>query len=446
MNKLLAGLMLGLSVLSPVQAGETLSHGRFEQFTLERPAGAPRSFAFLLADRGGDSRGIARALTQEGALVAVIDTEAFFRRMEQDGGDCQFASGDLENLSRHMQGYAQVDGYYPPILVGQGIGAGFAYGLLGQSGAGRFSAALALDFCPELAMRQPLCKGDGGLRSRRSKLGHAYRPGVLPVPFAVLQSPQPDCSVQTVQRFLRKVPQAAMATLKDAANPVAVRAAYRSLAARLPPPPAQRPSDVADLPLLELPAPQAGPAFAIFLSGDGGWAGLDQEVAQRLVAKGVSVVGFDSLRYFWRARTPEGLAVDLGRVIRHYQQQWQRPEVWLIGFSQGGDVLPFALNRMPPALRAQVQRVVPMAQTQQAHFEFHLSNWIGSAGTHPILPEMEQLAGTAGLTTICARADEDSVCRALDPKRHRIVWLPGGHHFNGDYARLAQAILQSDAR
>lgn len=443
MKAAIASLLLAVTLLQPAWAGEKLSHGRFDDFTLERPQGAPRSFAFLFTADGRDPRGLAQALTQEGALVAVIDTGAFFRRMEADGGDCQFANGDLENLSRHMQGYAQVDGYYPPILVGEGIGAGFSYGLLGQSDGGTFTAALALDFCPELAMKQPLCKGDGGLRSARNRQGWAYRPGALRDPFAVLQPPVPACDAAAVQGFLKRVPQAAVRTLKAPAGPVAVRAAYRSLASGLPPPPAARAADVADLPLLEMPAKTAGKAFAIFLSGDGGWAGLDQEVSEALVAKGVSVVGFDSLRYFWKARTPEGLAADIGRVIRHYQAAWQRQEVWLVGFSQGGDVLPFALNRLPAVLRTQVKLAVPMAQTEQAHFEFHLSNWIGASGTHPILPEMDRLAGDAAMTAICAREEDESVCRQLDPKRHRIVWLPGGHHFNGDYAKLAQVILQA---
>jgi len=195
-----------------------------------------------------------------------------------------------------------------------------------------------------------------------------------------------------------------------------------------------------------MPAKKAGSAFAIFLSGDGGWAGLDQEVAERLVAAGVSVVGFDSLRYFWKPRTPEGIGADVARIIRHYQAAWQRQEVWLIGFSQGGDVLPFALNRLPEPLRAQVKLAAPMAQTEDAHFEFHLSNWIGASGTHPILPEMEKLAGLPAMTVICAKDEDESVCRQLDPKRHRIVWLPGGHHFNGDYAKLAQVVLKAGGR
>jgi len=82
--------------------------------------------------------------------------------------------------------------------------------------------------------------------------------------------------------------------------------------------------DVSDLPLVELPADHATNEhatgehptgehptgmhptgmLAIVLSGDGGWRDLDQTVARALQDAGVSVVGIDSLRYFWRRKSP----------------------------------------------------------------------------------------------------------------------------------------------
>ncbi len=54
------------------------------------------------------------------------------------------------------------------------------------------------------------------------------------------------------------------------------------------------------------------------MSGDGGWAGIDQAVAAALSARGIPVVGLDSLRYYWTARTPSGVASDTDRMIRYY--------------------------------------------------------------------------------------------------------------------------------
>src|SRR6185312_8598901 len=161
-------------------------------------------------------------------------------------------------------------------------------------------------------------------------------------------------------------------------------ASYDRLAAAnrpsLPPPPA----NLAGLPLVEVPATsvaasQAGrDTFAILLSGDGGWAGLDKDVAAALAEQGVAVVGFDSLRYFWSKRTPQGLAGDLDRIVRYYAAHWKRRRVVLIGYSQGANVLPAAFNRLPEPSRRMVEQLVLIGLEHKAAWQFHISNWIGA--------------------------------------------------------------------
>ena len=80
--------------------------------------------------------------------------------------------------------------------------------------------------------------------------------------------------------------------------------------------------------------------------------GLDQDIAAALSAKGIPVVGLDSLRYYWTTRTPEGLAADTDRMIRYYLAHFGKKRVLLIGYSQGADVLPFAVNRLPAATQS----------------------------------------------------------------------------------------------
>jgi type IV secretory pathway VirJ component len=231
-------------------------------------------------------------------------------------------------------------------------------------------------------------------------------------------------------------------------------AAYSKLATQNPtthtaPPPAS----LSDLPIVEVPAqpvavrpgtqPDAAPTdvFAIIMSGDGGWAGLDQDVAAALSTKGVPVVGLDSLRYYWTPRTPDGLAADTDRIIRYYLAHSGKQRVLLIGYSQGADVLPFAVNRLPESTRARVALVAVMGMSEHALFEFHLSSWISDSNAGPeTLPEINRISG---IPVLCIYgADEtDSLCPKLDPKKFKIVKLKGGHHFDGDYANLARQIL-----
>ncbi|WP_287497360.1 AcvB/VirJ family lysyl-phosphatidylglycerol hydrolase [Pandoraea sp. CB10b_02] len=214
---------------------------------------------------------------------------------------------------------------------------------------------------------------------------------------------------------------------------------------------ARPPAAVADLPVIEVPAtgkPTAKMAdtFAILFSGDGGWAGLDRDVAGALSAHGIPVVGVDSLRYFWSARTPASGALDVERLMRFYQARWNRKRVILIGYSQGADVLPFMVNRLPPVARERVALLVLMGLGQKADFEFRMTNWVMSSQNGlPIRPELERLPD--GLAMCVYGADEDdSNCPGLDPRRVQLVKMAGGHHFDGNYAGLADAILQAAAR
>jgi type IV secretory pathway VirJ component len=214
---------------------------------------------------------------------------------------------------------------------------------------------------------------------------------------------------------------------------------------------------LSDLPIVEIPAHPAAPltapgaaatpgaappdVFAIIMSGDGGWAGLDQDVAAALSARGIPVVGLDSLRYYWTARTPDGLAADTDRIIRYYLAHFAKQRVLLIGYSQGADVLPFAVNRLPDATRSRVALAAVMGMSEHALFEFHLSGWISDDNSGPAtLPEIQRIAGVPVLC-IYGEDESDSLCPKLDPTRFNIVKLKGGHHFDGDYAGLARHIL-----
>jgi len=82
---------------------------------------------------------------------------------------------------------------------------------------------------------------------------------------------------------------------------------------------------IANLPLIELPAEHHGPFLAIVLSGDGGWRDVDKGVAEKLQSDGVSVIGWDSLRYFWSKKSLEQTARDLSAVIDTYVSRWGHP-------------------------------------------------------------------------------------------------------------------------
>jgi type IV secretory pathway VirJ component len=441
-------LLSGIAAASPSH----LSHGRFKDFPVYASSGPATSFAFLLSgDEGWDRSAdmLAELLSQQGAMVVGIDLAKFKAVLEADGGQCVFPDGDLENLSHFVQAYFHNSTYLPPILVGSASGGALAYAVLAQAPKDTFASALSLGFCPTLNLSKPLCKGSGLEFSRST---HGSGVDLLPSknlrnPWVVLIAAKTaSCPVEVTREFVSHVHGAAVAALPDV-PPKSVSAAFAKLAAAnsthaLPPAPAA----LGDLPVSEVAAqPGAEPsdAFAILMSGDGGWAGLDQDIAAALSARGIPVVGLDSLRYYWTARTPDGVAADTDRIIRYYSSHFGKKRVLLIGYSQGADVLPFAVNRLPQDTKAQVALMAILGMSEHALFEFHVSSWISDdTSGPPTLPEVNRITGVPVLC-IYGEDEHDSLCPKLDPAKFKIVKVKGGHHFNGDYAALAEQILRA---
>jgi len=203
--------------------------------------------------------------------------------------------------------------------------------------------------------------------------------------------------------------------------------------------------DLHDLPLVHLPMPtsETVPYFAVVLSGDGGWASLDKQIAEELVSEGVRVVGLNCQRYFWTEKTPDQAGSDLGRIIRHYQREWGMQQVVLIGYSRGADALPLMLNRMPAALLDDVRLTALLGLAHATDLVFHSVDLVtSSAGQplYPLAPEIQRLQGRP-LLCIYGSREKDTLCPDLQAGLVDAVERNGGHHFDGDYRGLARLIL-----
>ena len=443
---------------------QRLSHGRFENFTVFVPHATPKGFVLLLSGADGWNQSMSDMATQlarQGAMVAGLDVAQLNAALEADDGQCVFPDGDLENLSHFVQAYFRLPTYLSPILAGYSAGATLAYATLVQAPKNTFAGAVSLAFCPSYGLNKPLCEGSGIKFTPHTQGG-----GVDFLPsrqtgnsWIVLQREGDQvCDLATVRRFVAQVPGAQFVPVPNAGGNVSAAAdwppqyadAFGTLMAQNPSAlPATVPSALSDLPIVTVAAPSgAAPSdiFAILLSGDGGWAGLDKDVAGALAASGIPVIGLDSLRYFWSARTPEGLAADIDRMTRYYLAALGKQRVMLIGYSQGADVLPFAVNRLNSVTRSHVILTAVMGLSEHALFEFHMSSWISDDNSGPpTLPEVERITGMPVLC-IYGEGESDTLCPKLDPQKVTVVKLKGGHHFDGDYASLARTILASASK
>ena len=438
-----------LALLSEMAAAAPtlLSHGRFKDLAVYSPPAQATSFVlFLSGDEGWSRRaeGFAEQLAQQGAMVVGIDLAKFKEVLEADRSDCVYPAGDLENLSHFVQAYFHNSTYFAPLIVGIDSGGSMAYPILAQAPSDTFAGALSLGFCPHLNWDKQLCKGSAlELTPVAPGSGLNFLPNKsLNNPWVVLKdSKSLDCPAAASRDFVARIHGAAIAVLPSISERP-VDAAFAKLAAvnrEVAPPTA-----LGDLPVVEVPAkPDAPPSdsFAIIMSGDGGWAGLDKDIAAALSAKGIFVVGLDSLRYYWTKRTPQGVAADTDKMIRYYLAHLSKKRVLLIGYSQGADVLPFAVNRLPAASKGVVSLIAILGMSEHALFEFHVSSWISDDNTGPeTLPEVNRITGMPVLC-IYGEDEHDSLCPKLDPSKFKVVKVKGGHHFDGNYAALADDIL-----
>ena len=442
----------------PLAAISTLDFDRTGSVTVYQPSQI-FSVAIFLSGTGGWSAsmdGFARKLAGEGALVLGVDTRRYQAVAAKLVEPCRSDAVNLQMLSQFAQQQLGLADYREPVVTGYGAGAATAYIAAAQSPAS-FRGLVTLGFSPEIHSRKPFCPA-GGVRplALTDSSGWRFEPAPLPVPWIALQGSS-DPAIAAASTPL-SVPETGIARLTGpggVGESIAEErwwapfiGAYRQVAGR---PSREKvasagelPEAVADLPLVEVRGGHMPPgdAFAVFISGDGGWSDLDQTVSALLADRGLPVVGWNALKYFWTSRSPEEAAQDLARVIKTYSSIWGKTRVVLIGYSFGADVVPFMANRLPEEERQRISGIALISVSTDAVFQFTVSAWLGGgAGGEPTAPEILRL-DPARTLCIYGLKDETSVCPRLPPGRVRMLSLPGGHHLGGAYGNVIVPILR----
>jgi type IV secretory pathway VirJ component len=433
----------------------TVDYGLFGPLHLSRPQGGLRHTVLLFSDRAGwtpRQQGIGDALALHGAFVVGIDLPAYLKRMEAIEDACSYPAGHVEELAHWIERHEGAADYSLPLLIGDGAGATFAYALGAQAPVGTFEGLVTLGWDAGLRFAKPFCAGDAGAMTTATAAGdfrvakvaklpldwlpHAFAPGAridgLGAPLAI------------AWHLLGSVlPALASNDAKADAGAAYARWRTRDAATGV-----TLPDDVADLPLTEIAPtgvakdPVNAHRVAIIITGDGGWAGLDRGVADALTGDGVRVIGFSTLKFFWHKQTPDAAAAAIARVIAHYGAQDPAARFVLIGYSFGASLLPVIANRLPDAARARVQGGVMISPDDSAVFEIHVGDWFGSTRHDDALPLGPEIArGKLPLVCVHGADEDDSFCVTPQPAGVRAVALPGGHHYDGDYAALGRAIL-----
>lgn len=204
------------------------------------------------------------------------------------------------------------------------------------------------------------------------------------------------------------------------------------------------PGQIKELPVVELAAPDSqNDTLALILSGDGGWADLDRDFGYAFQKNGIATIGFDCLKYFWKARHPPEVSLDLEIILRHYLKIWHKKQILLVGYSFGASWLPFLANRLPSDLQAQVRLIVLLAPAHYVNLEIKMGDWIRDIdrpGGLIVPEEVEKVR--QNLWCVYGEEESGSLCPDLKGSNMHIMPVPGGHHFNHNYAPIENAIIR----
>jgi len=430
--------------------------------TIYRASREPDRFIVFISGDGGWNQGVvdmARQLARMDATVVGVDVRKYLAT-SQAGPGAFYPAGDFATLAQAVQKKLGFTRYHRPVVVGYSSGATLAYGALVQAPAATFQGAMGLGFCPDLKTAKPMSEGVGKLsHTSDPTLGFVYAPSrTLTAPFIAMQGGRDEtCPAPQAHAFLAQTADARVVDLPKVGHGFSVTAnwapqfasAFASLYPTVSGPAApvaaaagaQR---LAGLPLVEMRAAGRGDTMAVLYSGDGGWAGIDQGLAAGLTRAGVPVVGYDSLRYFWTPRSPDEAAQDLTAVLERYMGAWGKSKVILAGYSFGADALPTIVAHLPPALRSHVKLMALVGVSKDGELEFRPGDWLNLTATsaYPIAPVLQRLSD---VPRVCIYGDKDpeDACPAFAPGLIRPLRVAGGHHFDGDYGPVSDAILRA---
>ncbi len=406
--------------------------------------------------------GFSETFSEMNTLVIGVDILEYYKDLRQRTEDCYNVAADFVQLATEVEKKYDFPDYKPPVIMGYSSGATLVYGIMAQARLGTFIGGISLGFCPDIELPKMLCQindltetvdvpGKQYLLQPDDKLGN---------PWIALQG-QADkvCSYSMVADFVSRTKGAELITLPKVGHGFSKlsefmpqwKDAFNRLIERYEKdkPPKVNIDDVKNLPVIitNSKTQDKQAPVALLISGDGGWYGFEQSIADNLAKQGIPTVGLDSKKYFWKRRTPEETASDMAKALSFYGKEWGREKFVLIGYSLGAEIVPFIVNGLPEEIKSKIESAVLLSPAKTTDFEIHISNMLGMGNRQNTYNTIDEIIKMQSVPTLIIFGDGEKtdIPGLLSGTSVTIRKIPGDHHYRFNLPLIMQTMKDNKA-
>jgi type IV secretory pathway VirJ component len=406
--------------------------------------------------------GFSETFSDMNTLVIGVNVLRYFKNLRQRTGDCYNVAADFVQLATDVEKKYDFPDYIPPVLMGYSSGATLVYGILAQARPGTFIGGISIGFCPDIELSKKLCETNG-LTIKEDVPGKRYilQPNEkLGNPWIVLNGKLDKiCSYPDIVDFMNKTKDSELIILPKVGHGFTIwsdfmpqwKDAFNSLIAKFDKDkqPKIDIDKVKNLPLIitlsKTPDKQA--PVALLISGDGGWYGFEQSIADNFAKQGIPTIGLDSKKYFWHRRSPDETASDIATALDFYGKEWGREKFVLIGYSLGAEIVPFIVTRLPEQLKSRIKSAVLLSPATTTDFEIHISNMLGMGNKQNTYNTIDEIIKMQSVPTLIIFGDGEKtqIPELLNGTPVIIRKIPGDHHYKFNLPLIMQTMKDNKA-
>lgn len=457
--------IVGLFYLLPVKSQtkiDSVSTAKFGKiFLYACTTRSPKNLIIMISGDAGWKYGVrefAAEFSKMNSVVAGVNILSYYKYLGRQKSDCYTVSSDFVELAASVERTYSFSEYVLPVVMGYSSGATLVYVILSQARAGTFKGGISLGFCQEIRIPRRMCQINGfaDKEIEKSKNYLLVPDSKLGNQWIVLQGMRDRiCNYNEVNEFVLKCSNSRLISIPEEDHSFSRwsdfmpqwKRAYNELISKSGSDSLKNSpkGPVNDLPFKLIkgkPIYTQNNTLALFLSGDGGWYGFEQSISDRLADLGITVLGIDTRKYFWNRKTPEKMTSDLNTLLYYYKNEMDITRFILLGYSQGGELLPFLATRLKEDLKSKLISIVMLSPETTTDFEVHVSNMVGLGNrrnTYDVISEIKKVGNTKQLI-IFGEGEKTSVPALLEDTDVEIVRIPGDHHYKGNSALIVQTM------